>query len=84
MNQQFRFRLPAQVPAGQYLLRMDMIWSGTLYEMDNGTTFISNEPQIYATCAQIEVESNIVGSLPKGILIPENISHTSPGQYFSS
>ena len=37
------------------------------------------ESQIYATCAQIQVESDTVGELPKGVLIPEALNTTEPG-----
>ena len=35
--------------------------------------------QIYATCAQISVESEYSGDLPEGIKIPEGLSKESPG-----
>lgn len=62
-------RLPKQVPAGQYLLRVDQIWPGD----DN------REAQHYPACAQIEVESDFVGKLPAGVKIPEGLSRDMPG-----
>jgi hypothetical protein len=50
-------KLPKQTPAGQYLIRFDTIWPGTL--QDSGA--VNNYAQIYASCAQIEVESEYTG-----------------------
>ena len=61
--------MPKQVPAGQYLVRVDQIWPGD----DN------NEPQHYPGCAHIEVENDFVGQLPAGVKIPEILSKSSPG-----
>ncbi|KAK9771610.1 putative Glycoside hydrolase [Seiridium cardinale] len=73
----FVFKVPAQTPAGQYLLRIDEINTG-LEEHNDG--FNSTAPaQIYPSCAQIQVESDYSGELPAGINIPEDLSHTSPG-----
>ncbi|KAI0443598.1 glycoside hydrolase [Xylaria telfairii] len=77
---QFEFTIPRQTPSGQYLLRIDMIWPGTVMKQYNDTLYT----QIYPSCAQIRVESDVVGgSLPKGIRIPEDLSPTSPGMMVS-
>jgi hypothetical protein len=70
-------KLPKQTPAGQYLIRFDTIWPGTL--QDSGA--VNNYAQIYASCAQIEVESEYTGPLPKGVRIPEDMDVGSPGRY---
>jgi len=53
---------------------MDLIWPGV---EESGTSI---EPQLYPSCAQIEVEGAVVGELPKGIHIPEDFSKKSPGK----
>ncbi|KAI1865416.1 uncharacterized protein JN550_008464 [Neoarthrinium moseri] len=74
---QFMFKIPAQTPAGQYLLRMDEINTGL---EEHNEAFNSSSPaQLYPSCAQIQVESDYSGDLPRGIPIPESFSHTSPG-----
>ncbi|KAI8947023.1 glycoside hydrolase [Xylaria longipes] len=76
----FEFTIPPQTPAGQYLLRIDMIWPGTVMKQQNYTLYT----QMYPSCAQIQVESDAIGdSLPKGIRIPEDLSPTSPGMMVS-
>jgi len=62
----FKFTLPRQVPAGQYLMRVDIIWSDFYY---NGVGH--NGSQLYPSCVQIEVESDSKGVMPKGVKIPE-------------
>lgn len=53
-----------------------MAWPGGRHPLYEGYP-----GQIYATCAQIQVESDVVdGKLPKGILIPEAMSDESPGK----
>ncbi|KAI1360587.1 glycoside hydrolase [Xylaria arbuscula] len=70
----FAFKIPPQTPSGQYLLRIDMIWPGTVI----GDYRIS--AQMYPSCAQIEVDGTTTsGILPQGIRIPEEMSDTSPG-----
>ncbi|KAI0166931.1 glycosyl hydrolase family 61-domain-containing protein [Hypoxylon sp. FL1284] len=72
----FIFKIPAQTPAGQYLLRTDIIWPG----FDWPEIPSSSLAQLYPTCTQIQVESEFDGDLPSGgILIPEDLSPTSPG-----
>lgn len=75
----FITKIPKQTPAGQYLLRVDQIWPG--YYWKEGNTIVrGSEGQLYPSCAQIEVESEVVGGkLPKGIKIPEDFSPASPG-----
>ncbi|KAH9908563.1 glycoside hydrolase [Xylariomycetidae sp. FL2044] len=71
------FNLPAQTPAGEYLLRIDQIWA---YYRDvvpprGGYT------QLYPSCVQIRVESDVVGELPSegGVKIPEVFCTECPG-----
>ncbi|CAG9988149.1 unnamed protein product [Clonostachys byssicola] len=71
----FIFDIPKQTPAGEYLLRLDLIWPG-LWEPP---IYVSDTPQIYATCAQILVESDATGPLPEGIEIPADLNTTTPG-----
>lgn len=52
-------------------MRMDLIWPG----LDT----VENSPQLYPTCAHLRVESDVSGSLPKGILIPEAFQDDSEG-----
>ena len=54
-------------------MRMDLIWAG-LY-----STEYPSYAQLYPTCAQIRVVSEYSGSLPKGILIPEDLADDLPG-----
>ncbi|KAI3325406.1 glycoside hydrolase [Xylariaceae sp. AK1471] len=75
----FVFNIPKQTPQGQYLLRLDMSWPG-----QHNDPYEPSPGQIYATCAQIQVDSDIKdGTLPKGIRIPEDMSNTSPGMRIS-
>jgi hypothetical protein len=61
------------------LLRFDAIWTGR-YKTVDGVDVIWFNPQLYAQCAQIKVESEFDGDLPKGILIPEDLLVTKPGK----
>ncbi|KAH8166266.1 hypothetical protein CIB48_g1931 [Xylaria polymorpha] len=71
------YRLPGRTPKGQYLLRFDVVNTGVIQP-----GFTEWPAQLYATCAQIEVETDgEVGALPKGISIPETLAHFSPGNY---
>jgi hypothetical protein len=38
-------------------------------------------PQFYPSCAQIEVQSEATGELPKGVKIPEDWQKSSEGVY---
>jgi hypothetical protein len=69
------FKIPQQTPAGEYLLRMDLIWPG----LWQPPIYVSDGAQFYPTCAQILVKSNVTGSLPEGIKIPEGFNKTEPG-----
>ncbi|KAI3336514.1 glycosyl hydrolase family 61-domain-containing protein [Xylariaceae sp. AK1471] len=72
----FEFKIPPQTPSGQYLLRMDLVWPGMIDSYVNFTVIA----QMYPTCAQIQVESDAKSNaLPKGIRIPEDFTHESPG-----
>ncbi|OAG09647.1 uncharacterized protein CC84DRAFT_1202321 [Paraphaeosphaeria sporulosa] len=64
--------IPKQTPGGQYLLRVDQSYFGQ-YDLD---------PQIYPSCAQIEVVSDVTGDLPEGINIPEAFQKNSPGMKY--
>ncbi|KAI1284704.1 glycoside hydrolase [Xylaria sp. FL0933] len=76
----FEFKIPLQTPPGQYLLRIDMIWPGTVINQSNDTLYA----QLYPSCAQIQVESDAsTNTLPKGINIPEGLSPSSPGMTVS-
>jgi hypothetical protein len=69
------FKIPQQTPAGEYLLRMDLIWPG----LWQPPIYVSDGAQFYPTCAQILVKNNVTGSLPEGIKIPEGFNTTEPG-----
>ena len=77
-NTQIIFKLPKETPKGQYLLRAASVWQGSWYTYE-GVPHIS-EGQLYHSCAQIQVESDATGSLPKGVLIPEAFQYDKPGQ----
>ncbi|KAI1740280.1 glycosyl hydrolase family 61-domain-containing protein [Xylaria scruposa] len=69
------FNIPKQTPKGQYLLRFDLVNTGVIQP-----GFTEFPAQLYATCAQIQVESDGESeALPKGVLIPEALSHFAPG-----
>ena len=55
-------------------MRMDLIWPGR-----QQSTLVSVLPQLYPTCAHIQVESEYSGSLPEGISIPEDLADDKPG-----
>ena len=63
------FVIPTQTPAGQYLLRVDMIYN-----------YGKTVAQLYPSCAQIQVESSATGELPKGVKIPETLYPEMPGE----
>ncbi|KAF2263084.1 hypothetical protein CC78DRAFT_605021 [Lojkania enalia] len=73
----FVFNVPPQTPAGQYLMRLDIIWSGFIPQGDG--TFPPILGQMYPSCAQIEIESDSSGPLPRGVRIPEIFSPNSTG-----
>jgi len=73
----FVFKIPKQTPAGQYLLRSDVINTGINY------TRPGYEAQLYPSCVQLRVQSAYRGRLPEGIQIPDNFTHTSPGMAVS-
>ncbi|CAJ2509423.1 Uu.00g144490.m01.CDS01 [Anthostomella pinea] len=77
------FQIPPQIPAGQYLLRFDLVNTGTHGVYANNETW-TDPAQLYATCAQIQVESAASGALPAGIGIPEAMSPDSPGMTTST
>jgi hypothetical protein len=74
-REQVIFTLPKETPKGQYLLRAGHVFSGV-----KGKYGIDSEVQLYHSCAQIQVDSDATGMLPKGILIPEGLQYeTEPG-----
>jgi hypothetical protein len=72
----FIFNIPKQTPAGQYLMRVDIIWSDFYYQGVG-----HNSSQLYPSCVQIEVESEVKGELPKGVKIPEIFFPEEPGKF---
>jgi hypothetical protein len=75
------FKIPPQVPSGQYLMRMDVIWSGannTYVDVD-GTRQL-NLAQMYPSCAQLNVASDSKALFPKGVKIPEIFAPEAPGK----
>ncbi|GAW19297.1 hypothetical protein ANO14919_087830 [Xylariales sp. No.14919] len=74
----FVFNVPKETPAGEYLLRADLVNTG-VFEFN----FTSFPAQLYPSCLQIHVESDFEGSLPEGIKIPEDLMHESPGMVTS-
>ncbi|KAI0805727.1 glycosyl hydrolase family 61-domain-containing protein [Xylaria sp. FL0064] len=70
----FMFNVLKETPAGEYLLRVDLVNTG-VFEF-NFTTFPA---EVYPSCLQIRVESDFQGSLPQGIKILEDLMHASPG-----
>ncbi|GAP89374.2 putative fungal cellulose binding containing protein [Rosellinia necatrix] len=76
MTDDIAFKIPERTPRGQYLLRLDLVNTGVTQ-----SGFAEFPAQLYATCAQIEVETDGGGGgeLPKGVQIPEALAHSSPG-----
>ena len=68
---QIVFKIPEQTPAGQYLMRMDLPWSGMINQYINHGDVLT---QLYPSCAQLNIKSSATGSLPKGVKIPEIFS----------
>ncbi|KAF2869913.1 glycoside hydrolase [Massariosphaeria phaeospora] len=77
------FKLPKETPKGQYLLRAASVWQAYRYTYEN-TTGVAGVAQLYHSCAQLEVASDVTGSLPKGVLIPEAFQYDQPGMNTSS
>ncbi|KAI0424435.1 glycosyl hydrolase family 61-domain-containing protein [Xylaria sp. FL1042] len=73
----FMFDVPKETPAGDYLLRADLVNTGAFE-----SNFII-PAQLYPSCLQIRVESDFQGSLPLGIKIPEDLMNESPGMTVS-
>jgi hypothetical protein len=58
-------------------MRIDLMWPGT-------KTYQDDDAQLYPGCAQIEVQSEYTGSLPKGgVKIPEALAKGKPGMQFA-
>lgn len=67
--------VPKQTPAGEYLLRIDVVYH-----------HYSNEvPQLYPACAQIVVDGDAMEALPEGgVQFPEAYDPKEPGKsYFN-
>lgn len=76
----FKFRIPSQTPAGQYLMRMDLMWPTTFQYQADGA-------QMYPTCAQLNIvneSGNSSSSWPKGVKIPEVFKSGMPGTVHSN
>lgn len=74
----FKFKIPKQTPAGQYLLRMDSVNLG--FHVGQNWKWQNAETQVYPGCAQIEVESEYSGNLPEGsVSFPEALYNEAPG-----
>jgi len=75
------FTVPPQTPAGQYLLRLDLLWPGLIGPANIGGENFPNGSmaQLYPSCAQLNIESDFSGDLPQGIRIPEDLSFNSSG-----
>ncbi|KAH7125480.1 hypothetical protein B0J11DRAFT_506313 [Dendryphion nanum] len=63
------FTLPKETPKGQYLLRAASVWHAQQYTYQGVTE--RREGQLYHSCAQINVDSDIIGSLPKGMTVSD-------------
>ena len=63
--------IPAQTPPGQYLMRMDVLWSGA----QPGQI----QAQMYPSCAQLNIVSDSKTALPEGVRIPEIFADDQPG-----
>lgn len=64
------FKIPEQTPAGEYLLRVDLVFN----------TWQVDYAQTYPSCAHIEVTSAASGSLPSGVKFPEVYRPDMPGK----
>jgi hypothetical protein len=80
-SRQLTFKIPAQAPPGQYLMRMDVIWSGATNEYikvgDDGSL-----AQMYPSCAQLNILSESKAEFPKGVKIPDIFEPLEPGEHF--
>jgi hypothetical protein len=69
------------MPKGQYLLRAGSTYTGAYSKDYPGIT--QNEVQLYHSCAQLQVDSDSTGVLPKGVLIPEAVQYGQDGMLVS-
>lgn len=74
----FGFRIPAQTPAGEYLLRVDIVWADGWNEW---RTAPFDQAQMYPSCVQLRVESESRAVLPEGVRIPEIFQWEQPGRW---
>lgn len=74
------FRIPSTIPSGQYLMRMDLIWSAIL-GIDQNTGDFGSPAQMYPSCAQLNIinDSKNTVQFPKGVKIPEIFMPGMPG-----
>ncbi|KAK3319417.1 glycoside hydrolase [Apodospora peruviana] len=74
------FKIPPQTPAGQYLMRMDVVMSGVVTEWTKPGD-LGILAQFYPSCAQLNILSNATTTttLPKGVAIPEIFAPDRPG-----
>ncbi|KAF2742262.1 lytic polysaccharide monooxygenase [Sporormia fimetaria CBS 119925] len=75
--QKIIFKIPAQTPAGQYLMRMDVIWSGWQSEYIKPPA--AGLAEMYPSCAQLNIVSDSTKELPQGVKIPEIFDIWEPG-----
>ncbi|KAF2875390.1 glycosyl hydrolase family 61-domain-containing protein [Massariosphaeria phaeospora] len=72
------FKIPEQTPPGQYLMRMDLLWSGVQSEYikigEDGSL-----AQMYPSCAQLNIVSESKAALPNGVKIPDIFQPLEPG-----
>ncbi|KAF2280138.1 uncharacterized protein EI97DRAFT_429896 [Westerdykella ornata] len=77
------FKIPPQTPAGKYLMRMDVVWSG----LTNQYIKIG-EPgslaQMYPSCAHLDIQSDSRAPFPAGVKIPDIFAPEAPGMVTSS
>jgi hypothetical protein len=70
-----------QLTKDALVLRMDLVWPGMIDSYVNFTV----RAQMYPSCAQIQVEGDTESkAMPKGIRIPEDFTHESPGIFLPS
>ncbi|KAK4182143.1 glycosyl hydrolase family 61-domain-containing protein [Podospora australis] len=78
-----KFKIPAQTPPGQYLMRMDVLMAGMLNKYIK-IGELGSFGQMYPTCAQLNILSQSTAQLPQGVLIPEIFAPEAPGMTHSS
>jgi hypothetical protein len=74
------FKIPAQTPAGQYLMRMDVLMAGRNDEYIK-IGELGSYAQMYPSCAQLNIVSDSQTPFPKGVKIPEIFAPENPGKW---